>query len=201
VTEPSAHALVDVRAWRASGGLADCIAEEPGPDDGGPQLATALPFGDRELISFGPTGATRLRFSPGPELREEPALSDISIVSDETEQWLAGSVLDSVAIGDPGRPIVRIVFDLRARSGRRLCEDPLSERLALLAELARDRRWPSWWGVGPSGRGRDAELLGDRLSLATGTGSRLMVRRLAARERELGRDFEGQRFVFAAAVR
>ena len=202
VTKPPTHP-VDPRVWQASGGLTDCIAEELSPIGADAMIVTALPPGRRELISFRHGSARRLRLSGVDDERqrsdEDDGLSDIGLIETESLEWLGESVFDSIAIVDPSRPLARVVFDLRARRGERLCGEPLAERLALLQDLARDDRWPPWWGLGLSGRVSDWGELASRMSALTGEWSTHLVRRLIASERELGRAITGAPFDFALA--
>lgn len=191
------HPFVDANVWRSSNGLADCIAEEPGFDPDAPALVSALPPGRRELVSFLATSSVSRLAIAGRLRHEEERLSDLALLDPVSADWLIGSVLDTVAIDDPARGTVRIAFDLRAHRGVRLCLEPLASRLALLGELARHRRWPASWGVAPSGRPEDGPALAERLAAATGVRSRLLVRRLEAVERELGRGVDGRPFIFA----
>jgi hypothetical protein len=196
VTDGS-HPFVDANVWRSSDGLADCIAEEAGFDPDAPAVVSALPPGRRELVSFLATSSVSRLAITGRLRHEEERPSDLALLDPVSSDWLVGSVIDTVAIEDPARGTVRIAFDLRAHRGVRLCTEPLATRLALLGELARDRRWPASWGVAPSGRPDDAPALADRLATATGVRSRLLVRRLGSVERELGRGADGRPFSFA----
>ena len=202
MTKPPVHP-VDPRVWKASGGLADCIAEEPSPIGGDAAIVTVLPPGRRELIAFRHGSARRLLLNGVDDERplsdEDEGLSDIGLIGTESLEWLGESVFDSVAIVDPSRPLARVIFDLRARRGERLCGEPLAERLALLQDLARDDRWPAWWGLGLSGRVDDRGELASRMSALTGEWSTHLVRRLIASERELGRTITGAPFDFTLA--
>lgn len=192
------HAVVDANVWRASDGLADCIAEEPSPLDEAPRIVSALPPGRRELISFLATSSVSRLTIAGTLRHEEERLSDLALLDPASSDWLTGSVLDSIAIDDPARGTVRVVFDLRAHRGERLCEEPLALRLGLLAGLGRDRRWPRSWGLSLSGRLDDADALSERLAAATGLRSLLLVRRLISSGRELGRTRSEEPFEFIA---